>query len=84
MAKRRRIAILGTAGVPGRYGGFETLAENLVRYHDVQGIQGDLAVYCSALTMDRSRRRFLGAELRHINMPADGMWAPVYDVLCLL
>lgn len=32
-----RIAVLDTVGVPGRTGGFETLAENLVRYlHDGQ------------------------------------------------
>ena len=28
-----KIAIIGTVGVPGRYGGFETLAQNLVHYH---------------------------------------------------
>ena len=33
-AKKRemlKVAIVGTVGVPGRYGGFETLADNLVR-----------------------------------------------------
>jgi len=37
-------SILGTAGVPGRYGGFETLAENLVRYHQAHALEARLPV----------------------------------------
>lgn len=48
------VAILGTVGVPGRYGGFETLAENLVLSHDLAPREVDLAVVCSgAGTSDR-------------------------------
>ena len=32
--KGRSIAIVGTVGVPANYGGFETLAENLVKHGD--------------------------------------------------
>jgi hypothetical protein len=31
MGESGKVAIIGTVGVPGRYGGFETLAEELVR-----------------------------------------------------
>ena len=42
--RKKKIAIIGTAGVPSRYGGFETLAHHLVKnleetFH--------LSVYCS-------------------------------------
>ena len=30
MEKKKKIAIIGMAGVPSRYGGFETLAHQLV------------------------------------------------------
>ena len=33
-----KVAILGTVGVPGNYGGFETLAQNLVEYHAASDI----------------------------------------------
>ncbi len=36
--KGKNIAILGTVGVPANYGGFETLDENLVRYHDAASL----------------------------------------------
>lgn len=32
--KGKNIAILGTVGVSANYDGFETLDENLVRYHE--------------------------------------------------
>ena len=33
-----RVAIIGSVGVPARYGGFETLVDNLARYHEAQGV----------------------------------------------
>lgn len=44
----QRIAIIGTVGVPANYGGFETLVENLVRYHDKQALLDEMTVYCSS------------------------------------
>ena len=44
----KKISILGTVGIPASYGGFETLAENLVRNHHEQEQQGELTVYCSS------------------------------------
>lgn len=44
---RMKIAILGTVGVPACYGGFETLAENLVHYHARHALQAKLTVWCS-------------------------------------
>ncbi len=32
--KNKKISIIGTVGIPANYGGFETLVENLVRYHE--------------------------------------------------
>ena len=43
-----KIAIIGTVGVPANYGGFETLTENLVKYHDALSIQSLLTIYCSS------------------------------------
>ncbi len=61
-----RIAILGTRGVPGRYGGFETFAEELsVR---LVGRGHEVTVYCRAETGDSRRARYRGVEL--VNLPA--------------
>lgn len=76
-----KIAILGTAGIPGRYGGFETLAENLVRYaHRHESLDDGLTVYCSARTHPEKSLKFLGARLRYSRLKANGMQSVPYDV----
>ena len=45
-ARTKRLAILGTRGVPARHGGFETLAERLARF--LHGRGWAVAVYCQA------------------------------------
>ena len=44
---RVRVAIVGTVGLPSRYGGFETLAQYLVEY---LGDEFEFTVYCSGPT----------------------------------
>lgn len=46
--KEKKIAIIGIVGVPANYGGFETLAENLVKYHDAASLHDPITVYCSS------------------------------------
>lgn len=80
---QRKIAILGTVGVPGQYGGFETLADNLVRYHRDTGRPERLAVYCSAQAFPERRQDYLSAELRYLRFGANGMQSIIYDAVSL-
>lgn len=79
-----KIAILGTVGVPGRYGGFETLAENLVRQHQRCKWDADLTVYCSAEHYSARPERFLNADLRYSRFKANGLQSVVYDAVTLV
>jgi len=56
-----KIAILGTRGIPGRYGGFETFAEELARRLVERGHQ--VTVYCRA---PHPEQRYLGARLCYL------------------
>ncbi len=78
-----KIAILGTVGVPGRYGGFETLAENLVHQHarDPQGTE--LTVWCSAKDNAKHPDCFKSADLRYVNFRANGIQSVLYDAVSL-
>ncbi len=59
-----RIALIGTRGVPARYGGFETCAEELGRRLAARG--HDVRVYCR-YGPDRPRlRSYLGMSLIHL------------------
>jgi glycosyltransferase involved in cell wall biosynthesis len=80
----KRIAILGTVGVPANYGGFETLAENLVRYHHAHALPDVLAVYCSSRSYPVRESTFLSARLRFIPLNANGAQSILYDIWSLL
>jgi len=79
----KRIAILGTVGVPANYGGFETLAENLVRYHHAHAMQNALTVYCSSRSYPARESSFLSARLRFIPLSANGAQSILYDTFSL-
>ena len=78
-----KIAILGTVGVPGRYGGFETLAENLVRYHKSTDQRAAVTVWCSAKDNAEHPVRFENADLRYVGLRANGVQSIPYDVVGL-
>lgn len=78
------IAILGTVGMPANYGGFETLAENLVVYHQAQGIQDKLTVYCSAQAYTEKKEKYRTAHLKYIPLNANGAQSIPYDIWGLL
>ena len=78
-----KIAILGTVGVPGRYGGFETLAENLARYHNSTDQHATLTVWCSAKDNAEHPARFEKADLCYVALRANGVQSIPYDVVSL-
>lgn len=55
------IAIVGTRGIPGRYGGFETFADELARRLVERGHR--VSVYCRER---HSEPKYLGSELRYL------------------
>jgi len=57
-----RIAILGTRGIPARYGGFETLAEELSARLAARG--HDVTVYTRSRYADPGLTSFRGARIR--------------------
>lgn len=82
--RKPTVAILGTVGVPGRYGGFETLAENLVRCHDLSPRDVDLAVVCSGAGSPDRPVVFGGATLRYVPLKANGIQSIPYDIWSLM
>lgn len=78
-----KIAILGSVGVPGNYGGFETLAENLVLHHSQTERNVELTVWCSRIDNKEHPSRYESAELRYIALRANGVQSILYDAISL-
>jgi UDP-N-acetylmuramyl pentapeptide phosphotransferase/UDP-N-acetylglucosamine-1-phosphate transferase/glycosyltransferase involved in cell wall biosynthesis len=81
--KPKTIAILGTVGVPAAYGGFETLAENLVIGRHARNLSSRLVVYCSARSYPMRPQTYMGAELRYLPLSANGPTSVLYDIVSL-
>ncbi len=80
-----RIAIVGTVGVPGCYGGFETLADNLVKYHAEMEQGTGMSVYCSSKAYAKPRApTYKLARLRYMLLQANGVQSILYDILSML
>lgn len=78
-----RIAILGSVGVPARYGGFETLADNLARFHADTHRPEALSVYCSRPAYPDQPETFGNARLRYSTFRANGASSVLYDATTL-
>ena len=79
----KRVAIIGTHGVPANYGGFETLAENLIEKKSSDDVQ--YTVFCSARVYKQRLRSYKNARLVYVPFfnPFGAQSVP-YDILALI
>lgn len=84
LMQKNKVSILGTVGVPANYGGFETLAENLVKYHYTTSLSGPVTVYCSSRSYPSRERSFLLAQLKYVPLNANGAQSIPYDIISLV
>lgn len=78
----KRVAVIGSQGVPAKYGGFETLVENIIGRHCGKDVE--YTVFCSAKDMDSSLSSYKGASLRYIPLRAHGLQSVPYDIMSMM
>ena len=76
-----KVAIIGSVGVPARYGGFETLADQLVQ-HLSEKI--DITVYCSKHQYTRRLDKYYNAKVKYVALQANGVQSIPYDIISIL
>ena len=75
-----KLAILGTRGIPARYGGFETFAEEVAIRLSGRGV--DVTVMCPANSL-RKDEEYRGVKLKYMTIPNAGPATQVlWDVKC--
>ena len=78
-----RVALLGSRGVPGRYGGYETLMDELCGRLVERGFR--VTVYCRSHYTPRNLRRFHGARLTVLpTVRSKHLDTPVHTLLSAL
>ena len=77
----KKIAIIGTVGLPASYGGFETLAENITAH-----LNKDYAftVYCSGVRYSDKKEKHNNARLVYLPFDANGSQSIIYDIISII
>jgi len=78
---RKKIAIVGTNGLPGRYGGWDQIMHHLVTH---LGVKYKFAVYTSSYDADPDVVTYHGAELPIVNLRANGPQSIPYDIVSMI
>ena len=79
-SRPKRVAVVGTQGIPARYGGFESLAEYLVESNS----NIEYTVFCSSKDMPSRPTHHKGARLIYIPLKANGIQSIPYDIISLI
>lgn len=85
MKTKKKIAVIGTVGLPANYGGFETLTEHLVKNLDKEY---DITVYCSGRKYKKVKgyrqKHYRYARLKYLPFKANGAQSIIYDTLSII
>jgi len=78
MPGKKKIAIIGTVGLPATYSGFEILADNLVKQ---LGDKYDITVYCSKRQFSKESRQstYQSATLKYLPFKTYGFQGVLYN-----
>lgn len=75
--KPKKVAIIGTVGIPAKYGGFETLVEYITKELNTTF---EFTVYCSAKAYPQQKETHNNCKLKYINLQANGVQSILYDI----
>ncbi|MEY1254048.1 glycosyl transferase, partial [Escherichia coli] len=80
MKQKKTVAIVGTNGLPGRYGGWDQLMNNLTI---LERDNYDFVVYTSSYNAVEGVKEVNGAKLKIIGLKANGWQSVPYDIISL-
>ncbi len=78
----KKIAIIGTQGVPAKYGGFETLVENIIGNNCPSNVQ--YTILCSSTDLPQKHHIYKKAILKYTPLHANGIQSIPYDIISIL
>lgn len=76
---RMKIAIIGTDGVPARYGGFETFVEQVAPHLTAMG--HDVLIIGSGVGRVGAPPQRAGIEVHNLPIMANGSWSVLFDLI---
>ena len=77
----KKIAIIGTNGLPGRYGGWDQLLNHLTKQLNTKY---EITVYTSSFNAIKGLKSYNGAIIKVIPLKANGMQSIFYDAFSMV
>ena len=77
----KKIAVIGTVGLPANYGGFESFTEFLVKQLKREF---EFTVYCSSRAYPEKCAEYEGVHLKYLPLNANGVQSIPYDIWSIL
>ena len=77
----KKVAVVGTQGVPAKYGGFETLVENIIGDNCSADIQ--YTIFCSSKDFRVRHDSYKNCRLLYVPLHANGVQSILYDIWSL-
>lgn len=78
---KKKVAIIGTNGLPGKYGGWDQLVDHLTKNLKDQF---SFTVYTSFSTADPNLKEYNKAKLKIIKFKANGIQSIPYDIISMI
>lgn len=78
----KQVAIVGIQGVPAKYGGFESLVENIIGENCSPDIH--YTIFCSSVDMPDRRKEYKGCSLKYVGLRANGISSIPYDIVSMM
>ncbi len=78
---QKKIAIIGSVGLPANYGGFETLVNYLTRE---KSNEFEITVFCQKTPKEKQLKEFNGSKLRYLPFKANGVQSIIYDIISII
>lgn len=78
---KKKIALIGTNGIPAKYGGFETLTEYLAKNLNKDF---EVSVYCSKTPKKNRLKSYLNSKLIYLPFRANGWQSMIYDAVSII
>jgi glycosyltransferase involved in cell wall biosynthesis len=76
----KKVVIIGTNGIPSKYGGFETLVEYLAEYLSEKYM---ITIFCSSKTNPDKLSEYRGCKLEYLSFKANGWQSIIYDIVSI-
>ncbi len=75
-----KVSIIGSNGIPAKYGGWETLVENIV---SKLSSKFEVTVFCSSKIYKKKIAKYKNSYLNYISLKPNGFQSIIYDAISL-